>query len=111
MKELTEKFEKQLTCFAENTEKCKTFSGPIQKEVTRIDKNGEEFTKTISSRLQFTDSASFMASSLSNLLIILLKEHIKLNVNTNRMIKNVELAELNTKFATAFLNTQILKMI
>ena len=45
------------------------------------------------------------------LLIILLKEFIKLVVNTYMMIKNVELAELNTKTATAFLNTKTLKMI
>ena len=36
---------------------------------TRISKNGEEITKTITinHRLQFIDSARFMASSLSNL--------------------------------------------
>ena len=39
----------------------------MQKEVTRIDKNGEEITKHISYILQFIDSARFMASSLSNL--------------------------------------------
>ena len=32
-----------------------------------IDKNGKENTKNISYRLQFIDSARFMASSLSNL--------------------------------------------
>ena len=39
---------------------------PIEKEVTRIDKNGEEATKNISYILKFVDSARFMASSLSN---------------------------------------------
>ena len=33
----------------------------------RIDKNGEEITKTISYRLQFIDNTGFMASLLSNL--------------------------------------------
>ena len=33
----------------------------------RIDKNGKEITNAISCRLQFNDSARFMASSLSNL--------------------------------------------
>ena len=56
-----------MVCLAENTEKYKTFSVPIEEEVTRISKNGKEITKTISYRLQFTDCASFMASSLSNL--------------------------------------------
>ena len=39
----------------------------MEKEVTRIDKNGEEITKTISYILQFIDSARFMATLLSNL--------------------------------------------
>ena len=39
------------------------------------------------------------------LLIILLKEFIKLNAHTDTIIKNVNLAELNKKTATAFLNT------
>ena len=65
--ELAEGFENQYTCLGENTEKCIIFTVPIKKEVTRIDKNGEEFTKNISYILQFTDSARSMASSLSNL--------------------------------------------
>ena len=43
-------------------------------------------------------------------LIILLKEFIKLNVNTATMIKNVTLAELNTK-VTDFLNEQTLNIV
>ena len=50
----------------ENTEKYITFTVPIEKGVTRIDKNREEVTKNISYILQFIDSARFMASSLSN---------------------------------------------
>ena len=41
------------------------FTVPTEKEVTRINKNGEEITKDISYILQF-DSARFLASSLSN---------------------------------------------
>ena len=67
IKELAEEFTKQLTCLCETTEKYITFTVPIEKEVTRIDKNGEEITKNISYILQFIDSARFMASSLSNL--------------------------------------------
>ena len=44
------------------------------------------------------------------LLIILLTEFIKLSINTNTMIKNVKLAELNTNIATAFVNTQTSKI-
>ena len=50
-----------------NTEKYITFTVPIEKEVTRSGKNGEEITKNISYILQFIDSARFIASSLSNL--------------------------------------------
>ena len=39
---------------------------PIEKEVTRIDKNGEEITKKISYILRFIDSARFMGSSFLN---------------------------------------------
>ena len=46
------------------------------------------------------------------LLIIVLKEFIKLNVNRNTVVKKVKLTELNTDtdIVTAFLNTQTLKM-
>ena len=47
IKELVEEFKKQLTCLGENTEKYITFTVPIEIEVTRIDKNGEEITKSI----------------------------------------------------------------
>ena len=45
------------------------------------------------------------------LLIISLKKFIKLNVNMNMMIKNVELVSLNTNIVSAFLNPQALRMI
>ena len=67
MKELAEKFKERFTCLGENTEKYITFTVPIGKEVSRIDKIEEEITKNISYILQFIDSARFMASSLSDL--------------------------------------------
>ena len=39
----------------------------MEKEVTRIDKNGEETRKNITYIIKFIYSARFMASSLSNL--------------------------------------------
>ena len=45
------------------------------------------------------------------LLIIYLKDLIKLNVNFSKMIKNVKHVELHISITTFFLNTQILKMI
>ena len=49
----------------ESTEKYITFTVPIEKEVSRIDKT--ENIKNTSYMLQFTDSSRSMASSLSNL--------------------------------------------
>ena len=49
------------------SEKYITFTVPIEKEVTRINKNGEKIPKNISYIFQLIDSASFMASSSSNL--------------------------------------------
>ena len=48
IKELVEEFKKQFTCLGENTGKYITFTVPIEKEVMRIDENGEEITKHIS---------------------------------------------------------------
>ena len=81
----------------------------IEKKVTRIDKNGKEITKTISYRLQFIDSARFMASSISNLVNYFAKGIHKIKCNI--IIKNMKLVELNTKIVSAFLNTQTLKII
>ena len=50
------------------TEKYKTFSDPVKKEVTNSDKDGNESVVTISYKIKFIDSARFMASSLSNFL-------------------------------------------
>ena len=66
-KELANEFEGQFECLGENTEKYKNFSVPKEKEVTNIDKDGNESIVTISYKMKFIDSARFMASSLSNL--------------------------------------------
>ena len=50
-----------------NTEKYKTFSVPIEKEVTKIDKDSNESVATRSYKIKFINSARFMASSLSDL--------------------------------------------
>ena len=67
IKELANEFKKLFTCLGEILKKYITFTIPIEKEVTRIDKNGEEVTKFVSYLLQFTDSARFMTTSISNL--------------------------------------------
>ena len=47
----------------------KTFSVPIKKEVTNIDKDGNESFVTIFYKINFIDSAKFMAYQLSNLVV------------------------------------------
>ena len=76
MKEIKEEFEKQFTCLGENIKKHKTFAVQLEKEVTKIDNNGEEITNNISYGLQFIDNARLMASSLS-ISIIFLREFVK----------------------------------
>ena len=81
IKELANECEEQFECLGENTEKLKTFSIPIEKGVMKIDKDGNEFAIAISCNIKLFDSARFMASSLLNLVdIILQKELITLNV-------------------------------
>ena len=105
MKDLAEKIKKQFTYLGENTKKYITVIVPIEKEFTRIDKNGEEITK-----IYLTSYNLLLAQDLWQVLyqilsIIFLTELIELNVNTNMMIKNVRLLELNISIATIFLNT------
>ena len=45
IKELAWEFKKQFICLGENSGKYITFTVPIEKEVTRINKNGKEITK------------------------------------------------------------------
>ena len=67
VKELENKFERQFKYLEENIEEYKDFSIPIEKEVTKIYKDGNESVVTIINKIKFTNSARFMASSLSNL--------------------------------------------
>ena len=67
------------------------FTVAIEKGVTSIYKNEEQMTKNIFYILEFIDSARLIAISLSILSIIFLKEFIELNVNSDTMIKNVNL--------------------
>ena len=64
IKELANDFEGKFECLGESTEKYKTFSVPIQKEVTD---DGNENVVATSYKIKFIDSARFMTSSFSNL--------------------------------------------
>ena len=73
---LAEEFKKQLTCLGEDTEKYITFTVPIEKEVTRIDKNAEEITKNISYALQLLIAQDLWQARYQILSITFLKEFI-----------------------------------
>ena len=47
IKELTEEFFYRIICLGENIEKYKIFTIPIEKEVKRTHRNGEQITKNI----------------------------------------------------------------
>ena len=65
-KKLVNECERKLECLGGNTEKYKAFSVPIEREATKICKDGNESVVTISYKIKFSDSARFMATSLSN---------------------------------------------
>ena len=111
IKELAEEFTKQFTCLGENTEKYITFTVPIQKEVTRIDKNGEEITENISYILQFIDSTRFMASSLLNLVNNLSEGIHRAKCKFGHNDKKCQTCRIKYKYCDCFLNIQTLKMI
>ena len=111
IKELAVEFKKQFTSLGENTKKYITLTAPVEKEVTRIDKNGEEIIKHIAYILQFTDSTRFMASSLSNIVNNISEGIYRVKCKYGHDQNNVKLAELHISIATVFLNTWILKMI
>ena len=97
-KELPEEFKKQFICLGENTEKYLTFSVPILKEVARIEKNGEEITKKYLRHYNLLTVQDLCQAHYQVLLIILLKEFTKLNVNTNT-IKECEPCGIKYKYS------------
>ena len=66
-KDLAEEFEGQFECLGEYTEKYITFSVPIKKQTTEIDKDGNDEIVNISYKIKFIDSFRYMSSSLSSL--------------------------------------------
>ena len=81
IKELAEDFKKQFTCLGENTEKYINFKVPIEKAVTRIDKNEKEITKNISYILPLLIVHDLWQAHYQIFLIIYLKHFTELNVN------------------------------
>ena len=74
-------FKKQLTSLGENTEKYITFTVPIEKEVTKIDKNGEEITNVYLIYYNLLIVQHLWQVHYQILSTIFLKEFIELNVN------------------------------
>ena len=62
----------------------------------RIDKKGEKSQKLCLTDYNSLTANGFCQAPYQILLIILLMESVELNLNTDTMIKNVKLAELNT---------------
>ena len=50
----------------------------IEKEITKVDKDGNKSVVTISDKMEFSDSARIMASSLSNLVNTLAEGILKI---------------------------------
>ena len=96
-------YKKQFTCLGENTEKYITFTVPIEKEVTRIDKNREEITKSISYILQFIDSAKFVGSSISNLVNNLSETLHRIKCKLGHNDKKCEACGIKYKYCDCFL--------
>ena len=89
--------------FRRKQSKYITFTVPIEKEVIKIDKNGEEITKTISYILQFTDSTRFMATSLSNLVKNLSEGIHRIKCKYGHDDKKYETGGIKYKYCDCFL--------
>ena len=107
-----------MNCLGEIAEKNCTVQ--IEKEVTRINKNGEEVTKNISYISQFIDSTRFVASSLSNLVNNLSERihrikckfvHVSDHSNIKILTPKQMLQRLPTAFASAFASENLLNEI
>ena len=94
IQELAEEFQKQFTSTGENTEKYITFTVPIEKEVTRIDKNGEGITKNIS----YIIAQDLWQAHYQILLIIFLKKCVA------TFFSNIQ--TLEEEYVTLFIDMQ-----
>ena len=108
---MAEEFEKQLTCLRVNTEKYITFLFQYWKKLQELIKIKKKLQKQYPTGCNLLMVQDIWQPHYQVFLMILVKEFMKLKVNTDAIIKNVKLVELNTKIETAFLNMQTLKMI
>ena len=94
-----------------NTLKFITFTIPVEKEVTRIDKNGEEITKNVSYILQFIDNARFMATSLPNLVNNLSERIYRIKCKCGHDYKKCWTCGIKYKYCKCVLECTNYKMI
>ena len=74
----------------------------MEKGLTRFDKNGQEITKNIFYILQFTDSARFMAKSLSNLVNNLSEGINRVKCKFRNNDKRCETCTIKSKYYDCF---------
>ena len=86
-----------------------TASVSIRQQITRIDKKMEKMQKQYPTDYILLIVQDLWQTYYQILLIIMLQEFIRLNVNTDMKIKNVKLTELSTKIATDFLNGNLIE--
>ena len=104
IKELANQFEEQLECLGENKEKYKTFSLPIKKEITEIDKDSNKSVVNISYKIKFIDSARFMVSSLSHLVDNLPERIHKINCKSDFFLEYENVKGNLIKYKWLFFN-------
>ena len=81
----------------------------MEKEVTKIDKKENKLQKHILNLHIIFLAQDLWQAYYQILSIIFLKKFLELNINTDMMLKNGKLTELN--ISIAYKHTQILKMI
>ena len=85
------------TCLGENTEKVHNLSVLIKKKVQELIKKGKKSQKPYLTDHNLLLVQDLWKAHYQILLIILLKEFIKSNINTDKMVENVKLLKLNKR--------------
>ena len=83
IKEQAEEFKGQFKCFGENAEKYISLSVPIKKQITKIDKDGNDKIVDISYKIKFIHRFRFKSCSLSKI-VDNLSERLHSNKCTDR---------------------------
>ena len=94
---------KNLLAKEETLKSKRNFTISIEKEATKLDKNGKKITKNISYILQFIDSARFMASSLLTLVNNLSEGIHKIKYKHGDNDKRCENCVIEYKYCNCFL--------